>query len=125
VTVEQMPFDTSSLDAPLRWQDRMQSWMRMAAPLMRPAALLLGILLVALMVFRPMLKAAAASAKALPSGVAVRAVIGETPTEGLTELPQMERQKLQAQAVYERVAERVNKEPAQSARLLQSWIHSE
>jgi flagellar M-ring protein FliF len=124
VTVEQMPFDTGS-QTPLSFEERAQSWMRMASPLLRPAALLLGILLVVLMVFRPMLKAAAAAGKALPAGVSVKAVIGDTTAEGMAELPQADRQQLQAQAVYERVAERVNKEPAQSARLLQSWIHSE
>jgi flagellar M-ring protein FliF len=124
VTVEQMPFDTSN-ETPLSLEERAQSWMRMASPLLRPAALLLGILLVVLMVFRPMLKAVTVTGKALPPGVPVKAVIGDTTAEGLAELPQAERQQLQAQAIYERVAERVNKEPAQSARLLQSWIHSE
>jgi flagellar M-ring protein FliF len=126
VTVEEIPFDQSGGSAKVSWMERAQQWLRLASPVWRPAGMVLGMLLLALLVFRPMVKQLAAnSAGALPGGVRVQAVIGDKAAEGMTEAPQLEKQKVRAQAVFERVAEQVKKEPAQSARLLQSWIHSE
>lgn len=126
VTVEEIPFEESGGTGKVSWTERAQEWAGMAAPMLRPAAMVFGLLLLVLLVFRPMVKQlAAGSAGALPGGVRVQAVIGDRKAEGLTEGPVQEKQKVHAQAVFERVAERVDKEPAQSARLLQSWIHSE
>jgi flagellar M-ring protein FliF len=37
----------------------------------------------------------------------------------------LEEQRVQAQSVFESVTEHLRREPAQSTRLLQSWIHTE
>lgn len=126
VTVEQMPFDLTSTVPPLSLLDRIEQWIQIASPLLRPAALVLGIVLLVLLVFRPMLKAAASApvGRALAAGGSAQGVVTETAAEALAKLPPLERQKLQAQLVFERVGESINREPAQSARLLQSWIHS-
>ncbi len=125
VTVEQLPFNQGSGAAKLSWMDRAGDWLQTVSPLLRPAAMFLGLLLLLLLVFRPMVKSLVSGAAALPGGVQVRAMIGDKPAEGVAEAPQLDQQKARAQAVFDRVAERVDKEPAQSARLLQSWIHSE
>lgn len=126
VTVEQMPFDLTSTVPPLSLLDHIEQWIQIASPLLRPAALVLGVVLLVLLVFRPMLKAAASApvGRALAAGGSAQGVVTETAAEALAKLPPLERQKLQAQLVFERVGESINREPAQSARLLQSWIHS-
>lgn len=126
VTVEEIPFSLSSNAEAVSWTDRAQQWLQLASPVLRPAAMILGLLLLVLLVFRPMVKQlASAGTAALPGGVRVQAVIGDKTAEGVTQGPVQTMQKAHAQSVFDRVAERVNKEPAQSARLLQSWIHSE
>lgn len=122
VTVEEIPFSQSGGAVKVSWMERAQDGLRMAAPVWQPAAMLLGLLLLVLLVFRPMIKQLASGG---PGGVRVQAVIGDKTADGIAEAPQLEQHKVRAQAVFERVAERVNKEPEQSARLLQSWIHSE
>ena len=126
VTVEEIPFELAGKAKPVSWMERAQEGLRMAIPLLRPAAVFFGMLLLVLLVFRPMVKQlASGAAGALPGGVRVKAVIGNKAAEGMAESPQIEKQKAHAQAVFDRVSEHVNREPAQSARLLQSWIHSE
>lgn len=122
VTVEEIPFRQAGGAGKVSWMERTESALRMAAPVWRPAAMVLGLLLLVLLVFRPMVKQLASGA---PAGVRVQAVIGDKTAEGVAETPQLEQQKARAQVVFDRVAERVNKEPEQAARLLQSWIHSE
>ncbi|MGC8550002.1 MAG: flagellar basal-body MS-ring/collar protein FliF [Acidobacteriaceae bacterium] len=122
VTVEEIPFDQSAGAAKVSWMERGEQWLRLASPVWQPAGMVLGLLLLALLVLRPMVKQLAAGA---PAGVRVQAVIGDKTAEGVAETPRLEQQKAHAQAVFERVAESVNQEPGQAARLLQSWIHSE
>jgi flagellar M-ring protein FliF len=122
VTVEEIPFDQAGAAGKVSWMERVQQWLRLASPVWQPAGMVMGFLVLVLLVLRPMVKQLAAGA---PAGVRVQAVIGDKTADGTAELPQLEKQKAHAQAVFERVAERVNQEPAQSARLLQSWIHSE
>lgn len=122
VTVEEIPFRQTGGAAKVTWMQRAQDGLRMAAPVWRPAAMLLGLLLLALLVLRPMVKQLATGG---PGGVRVQALIGDKTADGVAETPQLEQQKMRAQAVFDRVAERVNREPEQAARLLQSWIHSE
>lgn len=126
VTVEQLPFDLSSSAISMSFMDHLEQWMQLASPLLRPAALILGLILLVLFVFRPMLKTAASmpATRALSSGGGPQGQISESAAEALAKLPPLERQKLQAQLTFERVGESINREPAQSARLLQSWIHS-
>lgn len=123
VTVEEIPFEQAGGVVKVSWMERLRQWLRLAGPVWRPAGMVLGLLLLVLMVLRPMVKQL--SAGALPPGVRVQAVIGGRTAEGIAEEPQLESRRTHAQAVFERVSERVSKEPDQAARLLQSWIHTE
>lgn len=121
VTVEEIPFEQSAGPAKVSWMERGRAWLRLALPMWQPAAMVLGLLLLVLMVLRPMVKQLATGA----GGVRVQAVIGDRTADGVAEAPKLEQQRMHAQVVFDRVAERVNKEPEQAARLLQSWIHTE
>jgi flagellar M-ring protein FliF len=121
VTVEEIPFEQGAAAAKASWMERGREWLRLASPVWRPAGMVLGLLLLMLLVLRPMVKQLATGA----AGVRVQAVIGDKTAAGIAESPQLEQQKVRAQAVFDRVAEHVNREPEQAARLLQSWIHTE
>lgn len=94
--------------------------------LVKYAALLLGIMVLALLGVRPALKRAGTQllskgvAKELPAHNVAEKPALHTPNSGGQEVV-----RTRAQEVFEQVADHLKREPAQSSRLLQSWIHTE
>ena len=95
------------------------------SPLVKYAAMLLGLLVLVAFGVRPALARAGtavtpnAAVKELPGQAAANKPALSSPEP----LPEVERTR--AQEMFEQVAEHLKREPAQSSRLLQSWIHSE
>ena len=89
-------------------------------------ALLAGMLVLVLFGVRPALNAAKTSppAKAAAKELAAHGV-QEKHVLNPPELPQQEVVRTRSQEIFEQVAEHLKREPAQSSRLLQSWIHTE
>jgi flagellar M-ring protein FliF len=93
--------------------------------LVKYVALLLGLLAVMAFGVRPALRRAAAAGVKTSNGTARE--IGTTKNAALAApatLP-VDPERTRAQDIFEQVSGHLKREPAQSSRLLQSWIHSE
>jgi flagellar M-ring protein FliF len=126
LTVQDLAFDenrTSEVVSPL---DRALKGVEGSPELVKYAALVIGMLMLVAFGVRPALKLAKTSAPPIPA-------IRELPTRAGTEKPALnspeavaqEAVRTHAQEIFEQVADHLKREPAQSSRLLQSWIHSE
>ncbi len=119
VTVEDLPFDDNrALPPPL--PERLWSQAEESPELIRYAALLAALIAVLAFGVRPALRQIA-------GGVAVREEGRELPGPAAAALsdPESDSGRTRSQEIFEQVAGHLRREPTQSSRLLQSWIHSE
>ncbi len=100
--------------------------------LLRTLSALLAILLVVLFGLRPAVARMAGtrgiSEKALPkpgAAAMAAALLKEQGERGVQEVTPEELERVRVQKVFDQVAEHLKREPNQSSRLLQSWIHSD
>lgn len=130
VSVQQLAFeDNGALPAP-SMVDRALGIASESEPLLRFGTVLIGILIFFFLVARPALRSLAAGPRPAPQrGAAAAALPGSPAAPPQREITpahlEAEQRKLRAQSVFEQVAESVKREPAQSTRLLESWIRSE
>lgn len=91
--------------------------------LVKYGAILIGLLLVIVFGVRPALqRAGAPGKKAARAKELAAAAVAPLPAP---ETPPVDPDRLRAQEVFEQVTGQVKKQPAQTSRLLQSWIHSD
>jgi flagellar M-ring protein FliF len=132
VSVEEMAFDDNGGAPQEALSQRLLGMAGQSEPLIRYATILVALLVFFFFVARPALRTLASPAARRPAaqpgataGSTVRAVAAE-PSPALTpEQHAAEQKKLRAQTVFEQVSDHVKREPAQSTRLLESWIRSE
>lgn len=133
LTVQDLAFDANRPTPPPALPARMLAEVEGSPMLIKYAALLAGLLLVLLLGVRPALK----RAHAVPAGKAGRS-LGKVPGEANAlpeqaaqpvlpplEPPAPDPERLRAQEIFEQVSSHLKREPTQSSRLLQSWIHSD
>jgi flagellar M-ring protein FliF len=126
VTVRDLPFDENRSVEPVSVPAKLVASAENSPVLVKYAALLAGVLVVMAFGVRPALRragsgvAAAAAQKPLPAAAAPQPAF--SPPLPAAE-PDAER--VRSRGVLEQVTEHLKREPAQSSRLLQSWIHSE
>lgn len=139
VTVEDLAFDENRAQPPASLWARIWSAAESSPILVKYGALLLGILVVMVFGVRPALKRAKPPAppvvKALPKDAKdsketkdAKELPGEAakPAElAPPEPPPVDPERVRAQELFEQIASHVKREPAQSSRLLQSWIHTD
>lgn len=133
VSVQNISFEENTAAGPPSLIERIAKYLGPPQTWMRYGTVIAGILLVIVFVARPALKRLGPEAQtkqaALPkaSTVASEAKAPAVPPEPLTEPldPVVEQQRLHAQNIFEQVTEQLKREPAQTSRLLQSWIHTE
>jgi len=131
VTVEDLAFDENRGAQPVSLAAQLLSTAEKSPVLLKYAALLAGLLLVMGFGLRPALnRVGPASAQAPSAKRAMKELPGHTSASGHPpvaahepQLPDPERTR--SQEIFEQVTGHLKKEPAQSSRLLQSWIHSE
>jgi flagellar M-ring protein FliF len=127
VTVQDLGFDEnrSAVAPPLL--DRALDTVERSPVLVKYASLLVGLALVIVLVLRPALGRAsqqlAAPGKAKPAELA--APPGQQPVLATTEQAAQELERQRVQRVFDQVTDTLKRDPAQSSRLLQSWIHSD
>ena len=126
VTVQDLAFDENRNTAPSLWRQAMDL-VEHSPVLVKYGTLLLGLVLLILLVIRPALGRAKP-----PEPVLAKAPPGAlvAPAETQTALPATEQaaaelEKQRVQRVFDQVTETLKRDPAQSSRLLQSWIHSD
>jgi len=129
VSVEQLAFeDNGTLPAP-SIADRALGVASRSEPLLRYGTVLVAMLIFFFVVARPALRALTAGPRpAAPRSASAAALPGNPAPPAREVTPEhvaAEQRKLRAQSVFEQVADSVKREPAQSTRLLESWIRSE
>jgi flagellar M-ring protein FliF len=134
LTVEDLAFDQNRAQPPVPVIERLASTAENSPVLVKYAALLAGLLVVLAFGVRPALRRAGpqqASAKGatkpgvkeLPGGAsaAQTAAALKAPPEPV----EVDPERIRNQEIFEQVTDHLKREPTQSSRLLQSWIHSD
>ena len=130
VTVEELPFEEDAPAPAPALADRLLSSAEQAQGLVRYGIVLVALVAFFLLVARPALRFLASPPTARPAGpqavpAAPHLPVAAAPHALSPEERVAEEQKVHAQKVFEQVSEHVKREPAQSTRLLESWIRSE
>jgi flagellar M-ring protein FliF len=128
VSVEDMAFEDNSAHPPATAMQQFLTGAAQSESLWKYGALLLALLCLIFFVVRPAMRKST-----LPENVAAAQMPAEAQLssgEEAVPLPDSneevaELQKKRAQLVFDAVAEHLRREPAQTTRLLQSWIHTE
>lgn len=128
LTVEDLAFDDNRSPDPVSLPGQVLATAENSPLLVRYAALLAGLLIVLILGVRPALRharslpvaAAKMSTKQLPAGPV-------TPQPALkpSEAAELDSNRIRVQEIFEQVSGHLKREPTQSSRLLQSWIHSD
>jgi flagellar M-ring protein FliF len=128
VTVQDLAFDENRTSLPVPLLDTALAMVERSPVLVKYGALLLGLLLMILLVIRPVVGRARQSALAVPqTGPKERASPTAAEAVGLPGAEQgaLDTERLRSQQIFDQVTETLKRDPAQSSRLLQSWIHSD
>ncbi len=130
LTVEDLAFDDNSMPASPTLPGQVLTAVENSPVLVKYVALFAGLLLVLAFGVRPALKlargesASTGAKQGAKENDALLASTGDQPVES-PELPPIDLERVRVQQVFDQVTEHLKREPAQSTRLLQSWIHSE
>jgi flagellar M-ring protein FliF len=127
LTVEDLAFDGNRAEPPPPSSlGRVLAVTENSPLLVKYAALLLGMLVVMAFGVRPALRHVV-SAPAKAAGSAARELGAPAKAAALNppEPPPIDAERIRAQDILEQVTGHLKREPAQSSRLLQSWIHSD
>jgi flagellar M-ring protein FliF len=128
LTVEDLAFDENRSQQPVSVPGQVLATVENSPVLVKYAALLLGLLIVVAFAVRPALRGvrlapkqlARTGNKNLPAGTEAPKQI-PTPVEIAGPDPE----RIRVQEIFDQVSGHLKREPAQSSRLLQSWIHSD
>jgi len=131
VTVEDLSFEENRTAMPVTLPGQMLSTVENSPVLVKYAALLLGLLVILTLGVRPALARARGPAQSarepvtvqgrqLAAGEAHAAIPALKPLDA-----EMDPERQRAQEILEQVSGHLKREPTQSSRLLQSWIHSD
>jgi flagellar M-ring protein FliF len=127
VTVEDLAFDGNRPEAPVGVPEQVLTSAENSPVLVKYLALLAGLLAVMVFAVRPAIRHAGAAlavrapAKGASRELAAAAQAALSPAEAAPVDPE----RLRNQEIYEQVKGHLKREPTQSSRLLQSWIHSD
>lgn len=130
LTVQDLAFDTNRPLPPSPITEQLMNATERSPVLIRSSALLLALIAVLIFGLRPALRHVRHQGSQ-PSPHQGRKIGAEEPIEharvALTspEPPSPDPQRLRAQEILDQVSEHLKREPTQSSRLLQSWIHSD
>lgn len=130
LTVEDLAFDDNSMPANPTLPGQVLTAVENSPVLVKYVALFAGLILVLAFGVRPALRLA--RGETTSTGLKQEAKENNAPLASAAvqlaeslELPPPDLERLRAQQVFEQVTEHLKREPVQSTRLLQSWIHSE
>jgi flagellar M-ring protein FliF len=127
--VEDLAFEENRLQPPVSLPSQLLATAEGSPVLIKYAALLTGILVVVAFGVRPALRNArlgpAAAAKGAVKELPGRAEVPEPRVLRPPEPVEADPERVRAQEIFEQVTGHLKREPTQSSRLLQSWIHSD
>ncbi len=129
VTVEDLAFDGNRPQPPATLAEQSLRTAEDSPNLIKYSALLVGLLLVVAFGLRPAIRRAGA---AVTTAGSARPMRRELPAGAPAQTPlsppepaEMDPERLRSQEIFAQVSEHLKREPTQSSRLLQSWIHSD
>jgi flagellar M-ring protein FliF len=129
LTVEDLAFDENRPQPPLPLAEQILSAAENSPVLVKYAALLIGLMVVLAFGVRPALRrsgpAAPGTGRSRPRELAAESHVAAASALSAPEPVEMDPERLRAQGVFEQVTAHLKREPTQSSRLLQSWIHSD
>jgi flagellar M-ring protein FliF len=125
VTVQDLPFEANRPAPPVPVQSRVLTMVQQTSPeLVKYLALLVALVLVLFFGVRPAMRLARTAAAQGRSGQGQ--LQGAAAAQlGAVEPPAPDPERQRAQEIFDQVAGHLKREPTQSSRLLQSWIHTE
>ena len=125
LTVKDLAFDENRPPQPLTIGGQIMDLMQKQPELVKYSSLLLGLMVVLAFGVRPALK----RARAVPIPRAVKELEGQAavpqPILAPPEPVELDPERIRANEIFEAVTDHLKREPTQSSRLLQSWIHTE
>lgn len=126
LTVQDIAFDANRPEPDPSIPHKIAASVENSPVLVKYASIFAAVLCVLLLGVRPLLKLESSST-ASAAGPQAKQLPGQSDAQRqLTEeIPQLNPELIRTHAVFERVTSRLKQEPAQSSRLIQSWIHSE
>ena len=129
LTVEDMAFEDNRGQPPVSLPAQLLTRAESSPELIRYAALLLGLLVVLAFGVRPALSRIATAA-ATPARTPVRELAAGSVASAQAALkpvepPELDPARIRSQEIFEHITAQLKREPTQSSRLLQSWIHSD
>jgi flagellar M-ring protein FliF len=126
VTVQDLAFDQNRTAVSASWVAEALEWIERSPVLVKYGTMLASLTLLILLAIRPALtksrQPAVAAAKPQAGELTAGATAAQLP---VGEEATQELERLRVQRVFDQVTETLKRDPAQSSRLLQSWIHSE
>jgi flagellar M-ring protein FliF len=126
VTVQDLAFDQNRNAASASLLSQSMDLIEHSPVLVKYATILLGLTLLILLAIRPALgRARTPAAAQLKGQAALAAPAAEAAALPTTEQAALEAERQRVQRVFDQVTETLKRDPAQSSRLLQSWIHSD
>lgn len=131
LTVEDLAFDGNSTQSAAPALNRVLNVVETSPVLVKYLALLAGLIVVLAFGVRPALRHAlqAPQMRELTKGVskdlAAGAALVQPSAFKPLEVPEMDPERQRSQEIFDQVTSHLQREPAQSSRLLQSWIHSD
>jgi flagellar M-ring protein FliF len=131
LTIEDLAFDGNRAPPQVSVPARMLTAAERSPVLVKYFALLAGLLVIVVLGVRPALKLArgerppVAKEKATIKEMLNEATDTERPVLEIQEPAALDPERIRAQEIFEQVTGHLKREPTQSSRLLQSWIHSE
>jgi len=129
LTVQDLAFDVNRSAQPVSLPGQVLATAENSPVLVKYAALMAGLLVVLAFGVRPALRKAArvvkedanTQAKELAAGAVAQAAHALKPPEPA----ELDPDRIRAQEIFEQVSGQLKREPTQTSRLLQSWIHSD
>jgi flagellar M-ring protein FliF len=129
VTVQDLAFDDNRAQPPATLAQQSLQTAEDSPNLVKYAALLVGLLVVVAFGLRPAIRHAGSALATQGAGKNARRELSGTAQAQAPLSPpapvEVDPERLRAQEIFTQVAEHVKREPTQSSRLLQSWIHSD
>jgi flagellar M-ring protein FliF len=125
VTVQDLSFEENRTQAVPSVPAQMLSKVESSPVLVKYLSLLIGLTVVLLFGVRPALGKVASAIKGAPRELSRGATAGSAAALPPPETALLDTGRGRAQEIFEQVTGQIKNEPAQSSRLLQSWIHSD
>ena len=129
VTVQDLAFEDNRMQQPLSLPGQVLATAENSPVLIKYAALMAGLIVVLAFGVRPALRRAVPASLALSKDavkeLAAGGIAAPRPALKPAEPIELDPERLKALEIFEQVTGHLKKEPTQSSRLLQSWIHTD